>query len=162
MEDAPVSNECQTRKQELLLGLIVRALCSLHLWHYPLYVPMDDGAMDDNETKNALIEHFKIFHQIVSPSSKTGSSGITSPKGLLEHYMSTDRRALLLCMLLLGTGHESFETFKEEFTNAGKKDAVPNAVLAIGVATDVLARAVNPKEVGPVIRCMSKNIQTCW
>lgn len=117
-------------------------------------VPMDDGAMDDNQTKNALVEHFKIFHQRVLPSSKTGSSDITNPKGLLEHYMSTERRALLLCMLVLGTGQKSFETFKAEFMNASKGDAVPNAVLAIGMTTDVLAHAVNPKEVGPAVRCM--------
>jgi hypothetical protein len=109
----------------------------------------------DSETKNALVEHFKIFHQIVIPASKTGSADIKSPKEVLEQYMTTDRRAMLLYMLALGTGHESFETFKEQFVKNDKGDAVPNAVLAIGMATDVLSRAVSPKEVGPAVKCMS-------
>jgi hypothetical protein len=57
-------------------------------------------------------------------------------------------------MLALGTGHMSFKTFKEQFTNDNKGDIVPNAVLAIGMATDVLACAVHPKEVGPAVKCM--------
>jgi hypothetical protein len=94
----------------------------------------------------------------VIPASKTGSANFNSPKEVLEHYMTTDRRLLLLyvCLHLELDTRVSKLLRRSSLRRTTKQgDAVPNAVLAVGMATGVLSRAVNPKEVGPAVRCMS-------
>jgi hypothetical protein len=69
--------------------------------------------------------------------------------------MTTDGRAALLAILALSTGHTSMNSFKTSQLDKGRDDVVPNAVLVIGMATDLIVQAMNPRDVGSAVQCMS-------
>lgn len=121
-------------------------------------VPRDGKDMDDEMIKS-IAEHFSCFHSVLLPSSKTRSAPLLSVRELLPHIMMKDKRATLLCMLVLTTGFTDTNEFKKEMEDNGKSDVVPNAAMAIGMATDLVQRTMNPKEVGFIVKCMSNIIR---
>jgi len=117
-------------------------------------VPADGKNMDD-DTKMSFAEHFRFFHSVLLPSSTTKSAPLMNAAELEKHYLTDDGRALLLCMLAVSTGFTSMKDFQESAAKRRKEGTVSSTVMAIGMAVDLLQRAVNPNEVGPAVKCLS-------
>lgn len=76
------------------------------LHHTPLaFSAVDrDGKIDDDKTKEDLAKVFANFAPVLMPTAKTGNkSAPMSPKNVLKHFMSVDKRAMLLCLVALAT-----------------------------------------------------------
>ena len=118
------------------------------LWHSRLLIETIENNMIES-----LVKHFQLFHSVLQPSSFTCSAAVMSPKEVLNHFMSVETRVIFLCMLAVATGCKNVEDLKEK--RRDKKYSIPNSILAIGMATDLIVRAVNQNEVGPAVQCMS-------
>jgi hypothetical protein len=93
------------------------------------------GKIEDN-MHESLVKHFQLFHSVLLPSALTGRAEVMSPKEVLNHFMSVETRVIFLCMLAVATGCKNVEELKEK--RKDKRESIPNSILAIGMATDVM------------------------
>jgi len=89
-------------------------------------VPVNGKNLDD-EMKLSVIQHFKFFHSILLPASKTGSAELLSTNDILLYFMTKDGRLTLLCIVSVSTGFPDFESFKQKAIDKGKADVIANA-----------------------------------
>ena len=113
-----------------------------------------NGQKIDDATKDSIAQVFKNLSAVLMPSSVLGNRGDTkSPENVLAHLKSFDNRVMLMCLFALATGHTDMESFCEMSKKKGKN--TDNCVMAIGMATDLVVRAVNSNDVGPAVKCAS-------
>lgn len=102
-----------------------------------------DGKLLDDDMNESVVKHFQLFHSVLLPSALTGSAKVRSPNEVLKHYISVETRVIFLAMLAVATGCVNVEELMQKHNE--NNVSAKKAILAIGMATDILVRAVNPR-----------------